>query len=224
MVERQLVTVGRKTKGWWPSGDQHSRHWQARDTHGAKAIKWDFCKKQDISIISARAWEIFAGFNREQHGDLTLKNQSRHGVQVLCWWGWSDTWGAHWPPPGSQPWDGYVKGSGKTPDSIREFWGAKDPLPLPFINVKREKETKDSLRPKELETEGQLNEACDSGSWARKIKGTLLEIWCSESGTCELVGSFFPRLTSWFGGFCVANVWWFPCLFSKYILEFCIGC
>lgn len=64
-----------------------------RDTRGAEAIKWDFCKKLDIGIISASAWEIFAGFNREQHGDLILKNQGRHGAQVLCWWGWSDTWG-----------------------------------------------------------------------------------------------------------------------------------
>ena len=121
---------------WWPT---HSSLTSKRHT---KAIKWDFCKKQDISIISARAWEIFAGFNREQHGDLILKNQSRHGVQVLCWWGWSDTWGAHWPPPGSQPWDGYVKGSGKTPDPIRKFWGMKDPLPFHLSTSKGRKRLK----------------------------------------------------------------------------------
>ena len=142
MVECQLLTVGRNMKGWWPSGDQHSRHWQARDTRGAEAIKWDFCKKLDISIISASAWEIFAGFNREQHGDLILKNQGRHGVQVLCWWGWSDTWGPiddHLVPSLEMgTWGALVK----TPDPIREFWEMKDPFPFHLSMSKGRKRLK----------------------------------------------------------------------------------
>ena len=142
MVECQLVTIGRKMKGWWPSGDQHSRHWQARDTHGATAIKWDFCKKQDISIISASVWKYLLDSTGNNMVTFILKDEGRHGAQVLCWWGWSDTWGAHRWLPGSQPWDGYVRGSDKTPDPIREFWGMKDPFPFHLLSSKGRKRLK----------------------------------------------------------------------------------
>lgn len=139
MVERQLVTVGRKTKGWWPSGDQHSRHWQARDT------------LKPSSGISVRSRTLASS----QQGPGKYLLDSTGNNMVTLYWRTRADMGCRCSAGGAGvthggPTDHHLApslemgtwSSGKTPDPIREFWGMKDPLPFHLSTSKGRKRLK----------------------------------------------------------------------------------